>query len=466
MKKTLIALAIAGLSFNAAAVVDLNASPVVPAKFASEFKFDTTDGSAVANTGNVYDAKVKVGFSISANNQRYVRFDITGAEFANAGVLAATMATQTGTPFSATISSSGKTFVIFEIKDAEDVITKDDVLTYAPSIVAKGANAVNLTYKLFETAVAAVANDTAQALENRSGTIISFTPALAAKFTPVTPNKIDVSAESKQFETVATINTVGKLAVGVNSDVLWPTGGVQTTMANLVTTGSKVEVTADLSAGKKQAADATKIDATALTLGVAPANTIDATKATFDLVAALGDVTSLPAVTYADLVLTVDGKTAINETSFVGKYVVTAATNSTATDLPFGTLSDLKKNGAEAELNIALKPAGAYKNYVRISNKSGMKGDFFVTVTADDGKNVTFPLSAVANQPAALEAGASTTQMMVDDVFAAAAAKGLSLAADGKLRIKVEGQVPAGKISLQSYTLSKDGNSFATMNAF
>ncbi|ENY72788.1 hypothetical protein G114_05995 [Aeromonas diversa CDC 2478-85] len=462
MKKTLIALAVAGLSFNAAAVVDFDAATPTALKFASEIKFDTTAGTLLVNDANAMDITAKVGFSISANNQRYVRFDVTGAEFDVANIAAGDLTAVSGT-FTKTVSSTGKTFVIFEIKDTAAAIGANDVLTFAPRILAKAGNTVNVTYKLFETAVAAVANDPAQALANKNANVVTFTPALAAKFVATTPAKIDVSAESKKFEAGAVTNTVGKVAIGMTG-ARW-TDGQAAAMADLVAAGSKVEVTADLSAAKKQAADATKVDVSALKLNGTNATTIDTAKATFDLVAAVGDVTTDPATT-VDLVLEVDGKTAINETSFVGKYLVKAAANSTATDLPIGTLSELKKNGASAELNIALKPAGAYKNFVRISNKSGMKGDFFVTVIADDGKSATFPLSAVANQPAALEAGASTTQMLVDDVFAAAAAKGLTLAGEGKLRLKVEGQVPANMISLQSYTVSKDGNTFATMNSF
>ncbi|HHQ4939860.1 TPA: hypothetical protein ACSP74_003167 [Aeromonas veronii] len=464
MKKTLIALAVAGLSFNAAAAVDFDAATPLTAKFASEIKFDATNGTALVNDASALDVITKVGFSISPNNQRYVRFDVTGGEFDDAAIVAGDLGlVAPSATFGTTVSSKGKTFVIFEIKDTAAAIAADAQIKFLPRLKVKAGNTVNVTYKLYETAVAAVANDPAQALANKNANVVTFTPALAAKFVATTPAKIDVSAESKKFEAGAVTNTVGKVAIGVTG-ARW-TDGQAAEMADLVAAGSKLEITGDFSAGKKQAADATKLDLTALKLGAANANTIDAGKATFNLIAVSGDVAADPIVT-TDVTFEVDGKTAINQTSFVGKYLVTAAANSNATDLPIGTLSELKKNGAEAELNIALKPAGAYKNYVRISNKSGMKGDFFVTVTADDGKNVTFPLSDVANQPAALEAGASTTQMMVDDVFAAAAAKGLSLAGEGKLRIKVEGQVPADKISLQSYTLSKDGNSFATMNAF
>ncbi len=54
--------------------------------------------------------------------------------------------------------------------------------------------------------------------------------------------------------------------------------------------------------------------------------------------------------------------------------------------------------------------------------------------------------------------------MKVADIYAAAQAKGLALTGDKKLRLKVEGEV--GSLSLQNYTVSKDGNALNTMNAF
>tara|TARA_R100000789_G_C3013495_1_gene151899 strand:- start:388 stop:1767 length:1380 start_codon:yes stop_codon:yes gene_type:complete len=458
MKKTLLALAVAAMSANAFAVVDFDAaSPAVP-KFASEIKFDATNGTALTNAANILDATTKVGFSISANNQRYVRFDITGAEFNSAAIVAADLSA-VSTSFVSTVSSTGKTFVIFEIKDTASAIAASDVLTFAPRVLAKAGNTVNLTYKLFETAVAAVANDAAQALYSKSNNIATYTPALAAKFTATTPLNIDVTAESKKFVGGATSTTVGQLAISPTG-ALW-TDGLPAAMTDLVAVGSKVEISADMSAGKKAAADATKLDVTALKLNNVDATAIDASKATFNLITAIGDVTTDPVTTVA-VEYTVDGTTSIAETTFTGKYLVTAAADSTAQDLPIGTLSELKKNGATAEVDLALKPGGAYSNFVRISNKSGLSGNFFVKVIADDGKSATVALSDVAGQSASIAAGASTTQMSIQQIFDAAAAKGLALSGEGKLRLVVEGQVPAGKINVQTYTVSKDGNSFAT----
>lgn len=461
MKKSLIALAIAGLSFNALAAVDFDAaSPAVP-KFASEIKFDATNGTALTNATNILDVKTKVGFSISQNNQRYVRFDVTGAEFDTAAITAADLDAVSAT-FVSTVSSSGKTFVIFEIKDTGAAIAAADILTFVPHIKVKAASTVGLTYKLFETAVSAVNNDAAQALYTKSGSLATFTPALVAKVVDANPLDIDVTLESKKFVGDVAVNTVGQLALGTVTNVLW-TDGLQADMTDVVAAGSKVEITADLSAGKKQAADATKIDVSALTLNGVNATAIDSTKATFDLVAALGNVNNTPATT-VPVVLTVDGATALNETTFTAKYLATAAASATTTDLNIGELSTVGKNGSSDTANLVLAPDTSYTNLVRISNTSNIAGKFFITAIADDGKSVTFALSDVAGQPASLDAGASTKQMKVADIYAAAQAKGLTLTGDKKLRLKVEGEV--GSLSLQNYTVSKDGNALNTMNQF
>ncbi|MFD2836473.1 hypothetical protein ACFS3C_07700 [Azotobacter vinelandii] len=79
---------------------------------------------------------------------------------------------------------------------------------------------------------------------------------------------------------------------------------------------------------------------------------------------------------------------------------------------------------------------------------------------ADDGSTASLALSDVEGQPAELAARASTTQMRIDDIYAAAVAKGFALSGQGKLRLVVEGEVPS--LDVQTYTVSKDANSFAT----
>ena len=74
----------------------------------------------------------------------------------------------------------------------------------------------------------------------------------------------------------------------------------------------------------------------------------------------------------------------------------------------------------------------------------------------------------MAGQQASLE-GQASAQMDINDIYAAAQAADTSFAAEGrnKLRLVVDGEFASGNgqgegISVQSYTVSKDGNSFAT----
>ena len=148
------------------------------------------------------------------------------------------------------------------------------------------------------------------------------------------------------------------------------------------------------------------------------------------------------------------------------KFVPVAKDGYNLNTKDLGVLGTLAKNGATAEANLLLAHDTSYTNLVRITNTTGIKGDLFITVIADDGKSVTFPLSDVAGQPAALAAGASTEQMNVSAIYDAAAAKGFVATGQKKMRLKVEGEVGANGLSLQVYTVSKDGNALNTMNAF
>ncbi|GAB3394547.1 hypothetical protein [Azotobacter armeniacus] len=450
MKKSLLALAVAALSANAFAL-DLGSDAAL--KYASEIKF-ATDGTALTLPETV---DVETGFSIGIGNVRYVRFDITGAEFDVDNVAAGDLDNANVTTAVSAVDTEDKKYVIFEIT-AGAALDIDAVLEFTPSILAKSASNVSLQYRLYETGVAALAGSDA-VLASKSGSVISYAKALSLAVTSVNEelDKIDVAQESKFFDgaTGDTETTLGNVDVQVDDTVLW-TGGVATTIADLVSdTASEnaIVITGDFSS----AAD--------VTLGGVPIDPADltATTATFPLasaaaVEAVGDVID----DLGKVVYVTNGTDTIAQSDFTATLDLTAATNSTAADLS-GDLDSLEKNGASELVNFNLKPkseGGAYDNYLRISNTSNLAGKFYITVIADDGSNVSLALSDVEGQPATLDARASTTQLRIDDIYAAAVAKGFALAGQGKIRLLVEGEVPS--LDVQSYTTSKDGNSFNT----
>ncbi|MFM5569598.1 hypothetical protein ACET8Q_02985 [Aeromonas veronii] len=426
MKKTLIALAVAGLSFNAMAI-NLDADTDTTQKFARELKIAST-GSELQKV----EVKSAVGFSLSTD--AYVRLNFTGDVTASAVVATSSDGAATPTVKTWTVADSGKGYVI--LKNDGTGVAATDVLTVTFTAKVADKNDVSVDYKLYETAGNAVGQT--GSLKAKAGTLLKFASAL----------KFDVKAASDLKKIDVTKGATSFVGVPVTETNLVSLG-VTTDAAVLGANGLPV---ADLVVGGKWKVDGPFVIGTKV-------NAVDITK---DNVGKQIEVAA-GTVKYVN-----DDEKVMSEGAINAEWVADTATLSAFTfdTYKFDTVAKLVKNGDKAEVNLALNPNGAYSQYVRISNKSNMAGAVFVTVIADDGKSVNFPLSAIAGQPASLEAGASTVQMTLKDIYAAAEAKGLTLTGDKKIRLLVDAQVTEDGLSVQSYTLSKDGNSFATMEAF
>lgn len=459
MKKTLIALAIAGVSFNAAAVDLKDGSSV--ATYASEI----TLPEVLVDAGTSLDVDFPLGFSATAGVKRYVRFDLTNAVFETAvvkGNLTAVTTPASLVPANNSVSvggAKGDKYVVIEITPAAAIANTETMKLALADIKALGGDAT-VQYRLYETGVDAAAGN-ANTLFSKSGKLFGLKSGIVAKVTSKgANNKIDVAQESKYFNGApADASTViGTLSVTANTDDdVLAKNGTAVSLAALMAS-AKLEVAGDFSAGMKDGNG--KLVAGAAVFGdIALADTtVTASKAEFKF---------NPAAPYTNsLTFTVDGKTAIEKQDMTVKFVPVANAGYTLSNLDLGVLGTLAKNGATAEANLLLAHDTSYTNLVRITNTSGIKGKLFITVIADDGKSVTFPLSDVAGQPAVLAGGASTEQMNVSAIYDAAAAKGFVATGQKKMRLKVEGEVGTNGLSLQVYTVSKDGNALNTMNAF
>lgn len=458
MKKTLIALAVAGLSFNAAAV-DLSDAASVPASYASEITLPAVLADSVAKD---LDVTFKLGFSATAGVKRYVRVDLTNAAFETPVVkgdldltVADALSLDPATNSVSVGGVKGDKYVVIEISPLKN-LANDTKLTLALAKVKALGGDATVQYRLYETGVDAAAGS-ANTLAAKSGKLFGFKSGVTAKVTVKgADDNIDVTQESKYFNggVADAATNVGTVSVAATAAVL-AQDGTAVTLAKLVDT-AKLEVVGDFSAGLKDADGKLVAGATAFAGIAAVDTTVAATKAEFKFD---------PSADYVGaLTFTVDGKTAIEAQDMTVKFVPVAKSGYTLSAADLGVIGTLAKNGSSSIANLVLAPDTSYTNLVRISNTSGIAGKFFITAIADDGKNVTFALSDVAGQPASLAAGASTQQMKVADIYAAAEAKGLVLTGDKKLRLKVEGEV--GSLSLQNYTVSKDGNALNTMNAF
>ncbi|MBO0397107.1 hypothetical protein J1F21_02115 [Aeromonas veronii] len=447
MKKTLIALAVAGLSFNAMAVnVDkTDAADQAVQKFASELKVPAT-GLALSGI----EVNSAVGFSLSTD--AYIRLN-----FSDELEVTVDEAKSTGNK-DWTVADAGKGYVI--LKNNGSGVAATDAIAIKLSTKVLSKKDVTVKYDLYETAGNAVAQT--GSLKNRPAVnLLTFASVLKADAKAADKlRKIDVSSGSKTF----VVETGGAnpektdlvtLSLDQDATVLGATAKPFIGGADGIVGGANAADDIDLKAGGKWTVAGPFVVGT--TVGATAITTTNAGKP----IEVAG-----PTVTYTNQIG--DAAKVLVEGSIDALWTPASGLAST---YEFGTYkfdgaAKLVKNGAKAEVNMGLNPDGVYSQFVRISNKSAQTGAVFITVITDDGKSANFPLSAVANQPAALEAGASTTQLNLKDIFAAAAAKGLSLTGDKKVRLLVDAQIPSGELSVQSYTVSKDGNSFATMNAF
>lgn len=453
MKKTLLAVAISALSANAFAAVDLNATnPTVPA-FATEIAVNATTGTALTNAGSIMDAAVKTGFSVAAGTSRFVRFDLSnGAKFGDVPALTGTTAS-----FAATLSSGGEneTFVIFEITGGTAQLPATEAMTLATATIdAFNDSNIGITYRLYETAAGAVNTDTSALLANASANLATFEAALnVTSTTPAAATlQIDVGSESKKFVGDVVTTDLARVTLNVDGTTLW-TDGLAAAMTDVVAAGTKLVVSADITAGKKTGGNLTADVLALSTYG----NTDARTNASADF------NVGTAAVANETLAYIVDGETAIADGAFTALYDVTAAAGSDAADVNLGTISTLTKNGASVDLDFALTPGGAFSNYVRITNKTNLAGRVFITAYTDQGKSVTIDLGDVSGQTTTLGSQASTSLITIADIYAAVQAKDATFvvgAPANKLRLKIEGEFAT--IAAQSLTVSTDGTTFST----
>jgi len=340
-------------------------------------------------------------------------------------------------------------------------------------LTVESAESVSLTYTLYETAVDAAAND-GNDLATEAGIIAGFQSALVAIAGPVdNAKKIDVTEESLLFEdNSGTPNTevspFGELIIsladadsdasGVQTFVRDETGAVITALNELLDPANTTAVVSgDFSSAVSLANDGTQI-AIADLLN-------DDGDAVFEVSAA--DLAG-SAKSYTFQYQT-DGETAIPEAQFQ----VTANLDSmSGFTLPESigpvNLNQFEKNGSTTTENMTLDPNGAFKNFVRISNTSGVEGRVFVTIINDDGESESFALSDVtvgsAAQPATLTAQASTRLIPMSAFVAAAQAQnpdfGTAESSRNKFRLVIDGEFPT--ITSDNVTLATDNTTFST----
>lgn len=461
MKKTLIALAIAGLSFNAAAV-NLDTKLNVPS-YAAELKLPQTltlafNPATLATDTVIAKTEADLDFvagSPPVKTKFFVKAKLTNAKLAQTltaadykiTVTVAGTATNLATVATVVGGGVGDDFVIFEA-DTDAAIPKgtDASLKIGKVLATGGDVGVTVSY---HTSLQNAQNDTGSLWAAKSGTLLKFAKGIEVAATKGNAGVADVTKEFKRFENDKVVANLGTATVDAVTGVRKASGD-DIALDDIFTDKSVVTLTGDFSAAKKDADG--KYILSSVSLGGTAATKIEDGKATF-----VGNAGfSGNAGAGAALNLTVSGEDVLAEQTLTAAFapVLTNADNYVFAAADLGAVGQITRNGASDEMDLVVSPTSSYKQFVRLSNKSTRDGKVTVTAINDAGVSKTFELGAVADQETVLKAGASTTQISVADLVSAA---GLELSGQNKVRFIFNGEMPNNKLSAQSYVLSTDG---------
>ncbi|MFQ1683165.1 hypothetical protein ACK38W_01795 [Aeromonas veronii] len=430
MKKSLIALAVAGLSFNAMAYdFDAGKPEDTISKYPKELNVaaNTVVAAVAAET-----VSTKAGVALTTP---YVRFDLTNATFADVPTMAG---------WSLTAGGKDQSFVVFN-KAAGNDVNDPVVLSADKGLKLAAQGDVGVTYGIYETASGAI-NKTGVLL-TKTGTVLKFVDSLTVSAAPATTAKlIDLAAPSngQKFEGAAPLKSdLTSVSVALNAG-LKTLDGSPAAEDDLITSAKWV-LTGDFSA-VAAAADSVS----GATIGNFAINT-DKTKATSAAIAAADFAKLSDTVAY-----TVLGTKAINGGVYSAELQITAANGYTFGAYKFDKAAELKKNGSSTEIDLALNPVGAYDNYVRVTNKGTAAGAVTFNVINDAGVTKQATLASVLGaDKGSLAAGASTTQIHIKDI----AEKAGFADVDGKLRLVIDTTIPKNggddMVAAQSYAANK-----------
>lgn len=474
MKKTLIALAVAGVSFNAAAV-DFTATTPVAAKYASEIVLP----SLVEENTSVFNTTVALGSEIAADvtDVRYVRFEFSNAEVAsvitnnvdltitnNAG---GSLANAPAIEYVAG-GTAGATYVVFKITgNATDATPANAKLTLnVGDLYAKGGD-IGVSYKMYGDSVTAATTGgdaPAQfASAAKSGTLATFTPALNVKVTDADASlKIEVGDESKNFVGGGKIVDLAKIAVDFNENV-YLKDGTAATAGNLTTTllsSAKLTVFGDFTGGAKKAdgsLDFTKV----LTVAGASVDTANSTDQAivFNVTKVAKNTAGTPPVDAGTaLVFEVDGETELLAQNFTAEFAPVAETGYSA-DKKVLDLGDLERNAQNKEVALGLSRQSGFEQYIRVVNNSNVGGIVKFVVKDDAGVTEEVLLSELEGYEGTLAAQSAAKPVNAKVLFDAAKAKNAELDEKGMLRISVYGEV-GQTMNVQSYVVGANGSAF------
>jgi hypothetical protein len=433
------------------------------------FELVVTGATGVASQGGVGENFYIVEFTAPDGSENVTpsASEISNAT-ANNGTDATALYLSTST---ATSPAPGAGTAVADPEKLNAGLNQDAQVTIAGSeVTVASAESVAATYTLYETAVDAAAN-VGNELASDSGTLAGFQSALVVAAGPSdSVKKIDVTKESVLFDSSSNddISEFGELSIsladgdsdttGVQAFVRDSAGDIIPQLDELIDPASTTAVVSgDFSSAVSLANDSTQV-------AIADLLNTDG-DAVFEVTAA--DLTGT-SKSYSFEYLT-DGETVLPEVQFqLTGNLDSVSGFSLPTSIGPVNLNQFEKNGSTTSQTMTLDPNGAFKNFVRISNTSGVEGGVFVQIINDDGESESFALNDVSvggiAQPETLTAQASTRLIPMSAFVAAAKAQnpdfGTVSAQRNKFRLVVDGEFPT--ISSNNVTLATDNTTFST----
>ena len=373
-KKTLAVAIAASISTGAFAAQDISDKDETSVVVASELQ-SSTGKTTVVNDSSTLDVISDVGFGFAEDTTRYIRFDLTNAEFETA-VTATELALSAGT-LDATLldgGTNGDTTIIFEVSSSSGAIGATDEFTLAAAdFTLINAEAATVTYSIFETLTNAASNTSA--LKTFTGPLTQFGTAvekspIAADNTTLKPTAT-VSSQFAKFDNTEEVKAIiGRVSdAGVIKTGVIATDGQQVEFADVYNAaGRTATVTGDFSY-----VDSAYLSTSSTCAPSAVALTINDEETSATSASAAVDMTTDPYVC-----LEVDGETEIVKSS----YSLSLAR--TATDVLTGELADVVYDTLSVDVPYLTTFEG-YNQRLFIVNTSSIPANYSFSFTSEDG---------------------------------------------------------------------------------
>lgn len=386
MKKFVLAAvaAAAAASFSGSALaVDLTLAAPVPDTFASEL---VTAGTTAVKTTTV---TTDLGFGVSNTQTRFIRYDFTNSKIGAGGITVADIVVPNATVVVSSGGAAGGATVIFQITATNNIVQDADVvLTLTNGLVPTVLGPIDVTYRLYETAAAAVAG--AGQLAQDTGTIIVFASgvALTAKQTTTTVD-VNTSPTYTKFVAAAPIPTltkaeIGKVSLGT-ANAKTP-AGAPVTLASILGANSAITLTgSDLTAAIADAPGPTGLTLNAG--GCAAAATTLGTSRTATSVSFLLPAVVVPIVD-ASLCFEVPAAnlTPIAAQSFIADVAPGAVVGVPTPDVPAVAAGTFVRNGLVLKAAFAeTTTAAGISSAAHLTNTTGNPAPFTVNCVLNTG---------------------------------------------------------------------------------